>query len=62
MAGISSLESLLKQAAEKNEVPISLLQKILDEERIRLYLFDSARTTVLQNIRAMVQEESQKRE
>jgi len=62
MSKKASLKDLLEQASEKCTVPLSLLEKIVDEERARLYLFDSSRTTVIENIRKMIQEETQKRE
>lgn len=56
------LEDLLKQAAMEHYVPLRLLEGILDEERARLYLFHSKRSSVLEDIRRMIQEEIQKRE
>jgi len=59
MPKATSLQDLLQQASEKYSVPINLLQKILDKERKRLYLFDSPRTTTVQEIREMILEEAQ---
>jgi hypothetical protein len=55
------LENLLKQAAMEHDVPLRLLERILNEERARLYLFHSRRSSVLEDVRKMIQEEVQKR-
>jgi len=52
-----SLEKLVEEAAEQYNVPEELLLKILSLERARIYLFDSKRSTVLNAIREMIQEE-----
>lgn len=61
MSKRTGLKNLLEQASAQYDVPILLLEKILDEERARLYLFDSSRSSVLEDIRKMIQEEAQKR-
>ncbi|MGA3058998.1 MAG: hypothetical protein ABSD92_01370 [Candidatus Bathyarchaeia archaeon] len=61
MTKITSLQSLLEQASKSFSVPLPLLENILDIERKRLYLFDSPRTSVLDDILHMIQEETQKR-
>jgi len=61
MSKRTGLQDLLDQASAKYAVPLALLEKILDEERARLYLFHSSRTTVLEDLRKMIQEEAQKR-
>jgi hypothetical protein len=58
---ITSLQSLIEQASTSFSVPLPLLERILDEERKRLYLFDSPRANVIQNVRQMIQEAAQKR-
>lgn len=55
------LENLLKKASIEHGVPLRLLERILNEERARLYLFHSRRSSVLEDIRKMIQEEVQKR-
>jgi hypothetical protein len=62
MSGKASLQNLLDQAARKFSVSLSLLERIVVEERARLYLGESSRTNVIENIRKMIQEEAQKRE
>lgn len=62
MSRKTGLEDLLKRASIAHDVPLSLLEGILNEERARLYLFHSRRSSVLENIRKMIQEEGQKRE
>jgi hypothetical protein len=61
MSKRTGLQDLLDQASTKYAVPLALLEKILDEERARLYLFHSSRSTVLEDLRKMIQEEAQKR-
>ncbi len=61
MSRKTGLQDLLEQASLKYEVPLRLLERILYEERARLYLFDSSRSSVLEDIRKMIQEEVQKR-
>jgi hypothetical protein len=58
----TGLAELLEKAAVAHDVPLSLLEKILNEERARLYLFHSRRSSVLEDIRKMIQEATQKRE
>jgi len=55
------LEDLLKQASIEHDVPLPLLEGILYMERARLYLFHSRRSSVLEDIRKLIQEEVQKR-
>jgi hypothetical protein len=62
MSKKTGLKDLLEKASEKYAVPLPLLEKILDTERVGLYLFESSRSTVIENIRKMMQEETQKRE
>jgi len=61
MSRKKGLEDLLEQASTEHGVPLRLLEGILDEERARLYLFHSRRSSVLEDIRKMIQEEVQKR-
>ena len=58
----TGLADLLEKAAVAHDVPLGLLEKILNEERARLYLFHSRRSSVLEDLRKMIQEEAQKRE
>lgn len=57
MALTNSLDELLEQASKTNNVPLILLKKILQEERLRLYLFASSRSSVLDTIRKIIQDE-----
>jgi len=57
----TGLEKLLKKASIEHDVPLCLLERILNEERARLYLFHSRRRSVLEDIRKMIQEEVQRR-
>lgn len=51
-----SLADLLKGASKTFDVPIDLLNKILNEERIHLYLASSSRQSVRKRIREIIQE------
>ncbi len=53
-----TLDDLLKEAAHSFNVPIDLLKKILEQERIHLYLADSSRQNVRKRLREIIQEES----
>ena len=63
MPKITNLQSILEQASKKYDVPFTLLEKILEKERTRLYVIDFSmwRPSTIDDIRAMIQEEIQKR-
>jgi len=52
-----SLEKLVEEASSEYEIPEDLLLEILSLERARIYLFGTKRTSVLKNIREMIQNE-----
>jgi hypothetical protein len=51
-----SLSDLLKNASKTFDVPIHLLNKILSEERVYLYLPSASRQSVRKKIREIIQE------
>jgi hypothetical protein len=53
-----TLSDLLKEAANKFDVPLELLNKVLNEERIHLYLASSSRQNARRRLREIIQEES----
>ena len=53
-----TLADLLKEAAIQFNVPLDLLNRILNEERIHLYLAASSRQNVRRRLREIIQEES----
>lgn len=53
-----TLADLLKEAATKFNVPLELLDDILLEERIHLYLAQSSRQSVRKRLREIIQEET----
>jgi hypothetical protein len=53
-----TLDDLLKEAASRFNVPLDLLKKILEQERIHLYLAESSRQNVRKRLREIIQEES----
>jgi hypothetical protein len=52
-----TLADLLKEAADTFNVPLKLLNEILLEERIHLYLAQSSRQSVRKRLREIIQEE-----
>jgi len=52
-----TLTDLLKEAAETFNVPLKLLNEILLEERIHLYLAQSSRQSVRKRLLEVIQEE-----
>jgi hypothetical protein len=53
-----TLSDLLWEASREFNVPFGLLENILTEERIHLYLVSSSRQNVRRRLREIVQEES----
>jgi hypothetical protein len=53
-----TLADLLKEAAQKFDVPLKLLEEILWEERIHLYLAMTSRQSVRKRVREILQETS----
>jgi len=53
-----TLADLLKEAADKFDVPLKLLTEVLLEERIHLYLAQSSRQSVRKRMREVMQEAS----
>jgi hypothetical protein len=53
-----TLADLLKEAAQKFDMPIKLFEEILWEERIHLYLAATSRQSVRRRLREILQEAS----
>ena len=52
-----TLAELLEEAADTFNVPLKLLDKMLVEERVHLYLAKSSRQSVRKRLREIIQEE-----
>jgi len=60
MSEKSSLDRLLNEASQKFDVEVSILKKILNIERSRIYLQESSRNSVIIEVRRLIQGEVKK--